>query len=153
MLAEEIMTRDPRTIPMSASIADAVDALESMHVRHLPVVDEQGILVGMISDRDLGPLMKTFIIDATVERMPYPPDERRVTEVMSTSPIALREDAELAEIIDTLIDERVGALPVVDDADGVVGIISYVDVLTALHPDPETASARRRPQRPCPPAG
>jgi acetoin utilization protein AcuB len=155
MLAEEIMTRQPRTLPTSASIADAVDALESMHVRHLPVVDDRGILVGVVSDRDLGPLMKTFIIDEAVQRMPYPPEERSVTEVMTASPLAVREDADVAEVLDTLIDERIGAIPVVDDADRVVGIISYVDVLTALRSSLETTTTttRRRPQRRRPHAG
>ncbi len=153
MLAEEIMTRDPRTIPTSATIADAVDALETMHVRHVPVVDDRGILVGIVSDRDLGPLMKTFIIDAVVERMPYPPDERSVTEVMTAAPAALRDDALLTEIIDTLIEERIGAVPIVDDANHVIGIVSYVDLLKALRAKCEAELPRRASRGRGAPAG
>lgn len=143
MRAEEIMTRDVKTIPMSATVADAVDALQSAHVRHLPVVDDLGVLVGMISDRDLGPLMKTFIIDEAVQRMPYPPDQQGLSELMSADPFAVEEDADVAEVIDTMIDERVGAIPVVDGGRRVVGIISYIDVLAALRPEAEGAETAR----------
>lgn len=145
MIAAEIMTREPEAIYVTASVAEAVEALESMRVRHLPVIDDNGVIVGMISDRDLGPLMKTFIETAEVDRMEIPPAERRISDLMSTDPITVTEDTDIAEIIDTLLDERVGAVPVVDDAERVIGIISYVDVLRALRPGPEepVAEARR----------
>jgi acetoin utilization protein AcuB len=142
MIAADIMTNNPQTLPSTASVADAVDALQSMHVRHLPIVDEEGVIVGMVSDRDLGPLMRTFIEGAEVERMVAPPSERRIVDLMSTDPVAVHQDTDMGEIIDTLIDERVGAVPVVDDADHVVGIISYVDVLAALRPGPGDRSER-----------
>jgi CBS-domain-containing membrane protein len=146
MIAAEIMTRDPQTIPSTASVAAAVDALQSLRVRHLPVVDERGVVVGMLSDRDLGPLMRTFIESAEVDRMAVPPEMQSITDLMSTDPITVEEDTDVTEIIDTLIDERVGAVPVVDGADRVIGIISYVDVLAALRPkERATHSRSRRP--------
>ena len=132
MNAAEIMTTDPVTIPVTASVADAVDVLSSMHVRHLPVVDGSGALVGVLSDRDLGRLMTTFIDDAEVEHMETPPSEQRVADLMSPDPVAVTEDADVSEIADILVSERIGAVPVVDDADRVVGIVSYVDILSAL---------------------
>src|SRR6476659_542610 len=47
------MTEGPVTISMSATVRDAVRLLQTLEVRHLPVVDEDGTLVGMLSDRDL----------------------------------------------------------------------------------------------------
>ena len=135
MIAAEIMTREPETIPVTASVAAAVDALQSMRVRHLPVVDTSGVIVGMLSDRDLGPLMRTFIDNAMVDEMLVPPAEQRITDVMSTDPITVTEDTDVSEIIDTIVNERVGAVPVVDGGDRVIGIISYVDLLNALRPE------------------
>lgn len=134
MIASDIMTTDPETISSSATVADAVDALQSSRIRHLPVVDDRGVIVGMISDRDLGPLMRTFIDTAEVDAMPIPPSEQPITELMSTAPITVQDDTDVTEIIDLLIEERIGAVPVVDGADRVIGIISYVDVLSALRP-------------------
>lgn len=140
-MAAEIMTRDPQTISSSASLAAAIDALQSLRIRHLPVVDDDGVVVGVISDRDLGPLMKTFIDSAYVDEMADPPETRSIVELMSTDPITVQEDTDVTEIIDVLIAERIGAVPVVDGGDRVIGIISYVDILAALRPE-ESASVR-----------
>jgi acetoin utilization protein AcuB len=145
--AAEIMTRDPLTISINARVADAVNALQTMHVRHLPVVDDRNVLVGIVSDRDLGSLMKTLVENADVDRMGEPPDERDLADFVSADPIAVHEDTPVSEIIDTLVDERVGAVPVVDDADHVVGIISYVDLLLALRPDGPAATEMKRTPR------
>jgi acetoin utilization protein AcuB len=135
MIAAEIMTKDPTTIPVTASVADAVELLESLGVRHLPVVDDRGVLVGMLSDRDLGPLLRTLVEGAEVERMAVPPAQQSVRDLISADPLAVDVDSDVSETIDVLVGERVGAVPVVDDADHVVGIISYVDVLNAMRRD------------------
>lgn len=144
MIAAEIMTRHPETIQLTASVAAAVETLETMRVRHLPVVDETGMIVGVVSDRDLGPLMRTFIETAEVDRMTVPPAERMIADYMSTGPVTVTEDADITEVIDTLVEERVGAIPVVDEADRVIGIISYIDVLNALRPEEPISSPSRR---------
>lgn len=148
MIAAEIMTRNPQTIYVDATVAGAVDALQSARIRHLPVVDDRGTLVGVVSDRDLGSLMKTLIESADVDSMAYPPEKRSLADLMSTDPIAVHEDTDVSEIIDTLVDERIGAVPVVDEADRVIGIISYVDLLRVLRPDTgeEPATRVRAPQ-------
>jgi acetoin utilization protein AcuB len=51
---------------------------------------------------------------------------------MSNGPLAVDEEADAAEVIDLMIDHKIGALPVTDDSGSLVGIVSYVDVLRAL---------------------
>ncbi len=144
MRAAEIMTSEPVTLPMNASVAEAVETLQSMNVRHLPIVDAAGTLVGMVSDRDLAALMRLFVEGAEAERMTVPPSEQRIADVMSGDPVAVDEDADVAEIVDVLVEDRIGAVPVVDAGDHVVGIISYVDLLVALRPEREGGPQRRR---------
>ena len=144
MRAAEIMTPEPATLPLTASVAEAIDTLQTMNVRHLPIVDANGALVGMLSDRDLGPLMRTFIAEFETDRMAVPPEEQRIMDLMSTDPVAVDEDADIGEVVDVLVDERIGAVPVVDDGDHVVGIVSYVDVLVALRPEREGGPVRKR---------
>lgn len=151
MIAADIMTRDPRTISVNASVAEAVDMLQSLNVRHLPVVDDRSVLVGIVSDRDLGTLMKTLIENAAVDRMAEPPERQSLADHMSTDPIALHEDADVTEIVDTLVDERIGAVPIVDDADRVIGIVSYVDLLRALRPESGASATAGRVTRPAAP--
>lgn len=144
MKATEIMTKDPTTVATTDNVALAVDLLQSLHVRHLPVVDSRGTLAGILSDRDLGALMRTaFVEGAELERMAVQPADQLVADVMSTDPIAASEDADVAEVIDVMLSERVGAVPIVDDADRVVGIVSYVDVLEAFRSQEEEEEGTR----------
>jgi acetoin utilization protein AcuB len=48
---------------------------------------------------------------------------------MTSEPLTLAPDDDLQEAVELLIDEKIGAIPVVDEAEGLVGIVTYVDVL------------------------
>jgi acetoin utilization protein AcuB len=132
MTADEIMTRIPFTMHPTDPVSAAVDTLQAMNVRHLPIVDDRGHLIGMLSDRDLGPLMQRFTEGADADRMVVPLSERRISEFMSTATASVTPDDDVSEVVDRMLDERIGAVPVVDAAENVVGIVSYVDVLRAL---------------------
>jgi CBS domain-containing protein len=132
MIARDLMTPDPLTVTPQASIADVWDLMREVDVRHLPVV-EAGVLVGMVSDRDvarvdLARLLKVEGTEALREELATP-----VVQLMSPDVIAVGPEAEIGEVIDLLIDHKIGAVAVVDeDTREVLGIISYVDVLRAL---------------------
>jgi acetoin utilization protein AcuB len=132
MTAADLMTENPRTIRATDTIAQALDALQSMEIRHLPVVDDANELVGILSDRDLGSMMRSFTEGADAQRLIVPLSQRRVADFMSGDVVSVDTDADLGEITDTMLDQRIGAVPVVDGEGSVVGIISYVDVLRAL---------------------
>lgn len=119
MIAADVMTENPKTILATDSVRDALEVLQALEIRHLPVVDEEDALVGMLSDRDLGPLMRNY--DEAAERM--------VGQLMSADVISVDLDAEVREVIETLLEQRIGAVPVIDGEGKVTGIISYVDLL------------------------
>ncbi len=125
LVAEDVMTRDPSTIRPSATVAQAIAELHQLDVRHLPVVNEDHELVGMVSDRDLRGLPFDFAAEG---RRTVPPDTP-VADLMSSDVQSVELQTSLSELIDILVDQKVGALPVVDDRGVLVGIVSYVDVL------------------------
>lgn len=132
MNARDVMTPNPMTIRSQATVAEAWDLMGQMEIRHVPVVDD-GTLVGMLSDRDLGRLDVTRMLVAegadALRQEPATP----VAKVMSLDVIAVEPETELGDIVDVLVEHKVGALPVVHpDTRELVGIISYVDVLRAL---------------------
>jgi acetoin utilization protein AcuB len=139
MIAADIMTENPRTILATDPVSDAVDLLHSSNIRHLPVVDSRGQLIGILSDRDLGPLMRTLIEGAETERLVVPLSDRPVADFMSGGVVSVGLDADVSEVIELMLDERIGAVPVVDAGDYVRGIISYVDVLRVLGTPKELA--------------
>lgn len=128
-LARSIMTPDPETILEEASLFEAAAKMAELGVRHLPVVDECGTLVGMLSDRDL----RTSIGDP-VEALRGRRDESesRVSDVMAHDPLRVGLGTSIAEIAAMLTDDRIGAVPIVDEGERPVGIISYVDLLRFL---------------------
>jgi len=125
------MTEDPVTIAPHAKVREAVRLLQSMEIRHLPVVDDDE-LVGMLSDRDLRGVSLPHLID---ERwfgdLRHAMDEA-VASVMSSDVLSVEAEADATEIIDLMLEHKVGAVPVVDADGNLVGIVSYMDVLREL---------------------
>jgi acetoin utilization protein AcuB len=118
--ARELMTEAPTCVDATATLKHAIEKLQALDVRHLPVIDNEGQLVGMLSDRDLRSYATVLPLDASV------------SSAMSTDVIAVDLEADVAEIIDLMLDNKIGAVPVLDSDDVLVGIISYVDILREL---------------------
>ncbi len=130
LVAADLMTANPRTILDTASVAEAIEVLEELDVRHLPVVDSEGNLVGMLSDRDLRPLATEQDEEGLVRRMRTP-----VVDLMTGGVVSVVFDTDVREIIELMLDHRIGAVPVVDGEGQIVGIVSYVDILRTLLKD------------------
>lgn len=127
MLANQIMTRSPVCVTTRTRLKDAIDVMYANDVRHIPVLDHER-LVGILSERDLRSLWESALDPNVSDGRLY---ERTVSDVMTASPLTAEADADVDEVIETLIEHRIGALPVVDAEGVLVGIISYVDVLRA----------------------
>jgi CBS domain-containing protein len=101
-----------------ATVKEALAILQSMDIRHLPVVSERDELIGMVSDRDLRGVSIPRLID-----------ERWFGDLR----VAMQEKIiDVTEIIELMLEHKVGALPVIDGDRGLVGIVSYMDVLREL---------------------
>ena len=132
MTAHELMTEGPVTVSPQATIAEAWDLMREMDVRHLPVV-ERDVVVGMLSDRDIGNLEIERLLteegaDTLRQRLARP-----VMDVMSSDVVTAEPGTDVAEMITIFIEEKIGAVPVIDPATRrLMGIVSYIDVLRAV---------------------
>lgn len=130
MTARDLMTMSPMTITPQTKLRHAVQLLHTLEIRHLPVVDERGGLVGIVSDRDLRALGIPAVVEP--ESGSSQTLEKGVAEVMSSDVLSVDTEADASEVVELMLEHKIGAVPVVD-ADGVlVGIISYIDVLRAI---------------------
>lgn len=129
MQIREIMTQNPLTARLGTSVFEAIRTLESEQIRHLPIT-EGGELIGIVSDRDLLRFSHAALLedpDAARTRLQVP-----VSEIMTADPACIAPEDDIDDAIDLMLENRIGALPVVDEAEGrLVGILSYVDVMRA----------------------
>jgi acetoin utilization protein AcuB len=131
MVIGEIMTRDPATAPVTATISEVVEQLFELDVRHLPIVDGSR-LQGIVSDRDVRQFLTLVIDDDAIEKR-REALESPVTEYMAANLITVTEETDVSEAIDLMLDQRIGAIPVVSpDTGDLVGIVSYVDILKGV---------------------
>ncbi len=129
MEVSEIMTPNPERVDVTESVRDALLKLVELDVRHLPVV-EQGELVGMLSDRDLREFVVPMASDLEAVNTADARFDRAVSTLMKGDVIFVHPATDIVEVIDLMIDHRVGAIPVVEPALGnLVGIVSYIDVI------------------------
>ncbi len=133
MSVRELMTDNPLVGRASMSLVEARELLDRLDIRHLPIVDDGGELVGILSERDLRrvPAVSGLAGDGA----PVDPAGAglAVAEVMSGAPLTVGPDDDLLEALDLLVEGRVGALPVVEPGTNVLlGILSYVDVLRGV---------------------
>jgi acetoin utilization protein AcuB len=113
------------------SLPEARRLLTENHFRHLPVVDRDGQLVGMITDRDLRSAYPSSMLTESERLQVYDRVEKAtVADIMSTDCIGLTPESTLDDALLLFDRDRVGALPVLDDG-RVVGIFSSRDLLAA----------------------
>jgi len=132
MKARDVMTPNPVTVAPDATLAEVWDLMREADIRHVPVV-QAGALVGMVSDRDLALLdvarvLTTDGADALRRTLATP-----VVTMMSSDVIFVEMDDDLDDVIELMLEHKVGAIPVArSDGRDVMGIISYIDVLRGI---------------------
>jgi acetoin utilization protein AcuB len=126
MKVVDIMTKDPLIVIPSETIAQADELMAVNKIRQLPVVKERE-LIGIITDRDIRSFLSSSLMSAPEAREKAL--RTKIADVMTRDPLTLSPDDDLQEAIELLINEKIGGIPVVDGAEGIVGIVTYVDVL------------------------
>ncbi len=124
----ERMTHRPVTVKSGEGLREAMEKMKRGRFRHLPVVDDEGRLTGMLSDRDIRLIRpsRTFVSR-----------ERAATQMLSTSveqaavfdPVTIHPEVSLEEAARLMLRWEIGGLPVVSKGKVLVGIITYTDLL------------------------
>jgi CBS domain-containing protein len=143
MRAHQIMTRSVISVTPDTTVVEAANIMLQRHVSGLPVVDEKGKLVGVVSEGDfirrseIGTQRKRgrwlrFILGPGKSASDFVHEHgRKVSEVMTAQPLTITEDTALAEIADLMERNNVKRLPVIR-GDKVVGIVSRANLLQAV---------------------
>jgi acetoin utilization protein AcuB len=121
MLVRDRMSEHPVTIEPESSALSALGIMQYHHLRHLPVADASGKLVGILAERDLL-LAAGRYLHAGME----------VSEVMSHSVVTVSTETPIGRAAEMMADLKIGSLPVVDEAGLLVGIITESDIFRAF---------------------
>lgn len=128
------MSGSPTSIDPEASLDEALLVMSECGIRHLPVVDRVGRLVGMLAFSDL----RAALENPVSRKTPPSPQARqealewKVRDVMSDSPVVASKNESLETAADRMADHGVSCLPVLDATGAVIGIFSATDALHAL---------------------
>ena len=131
MFVSRSMTRKVITVDQEAGILDAQELMVKNKVRHLPIIDKNHHLIGIVTDRDIRSALPYHFYDA-------PREERKkistlkVKDIMTTNPISISPAYTIQDALLLIQNSKVGALPVVDDDRCLKGIISVRDLLRAF---------------------
>jgi acetoin utilization protein AcuB len=127
MLIGRRMTPNPITVRPEVSIAEALEQMRREKVRHFPVVDKDGRLLGIVTRQDLLYASPSSATSLNVWEVTYLVSRIKVSEVMTKKVITATEDMPVEEAARIMADQKVGCLPVVRNQ-VVVGIITESDL-------------------------
>ena len=127
MLVRERMSRSPVTISTDVPITEALKVMRKHSVRRLPVLDKEGRMVGIVSEKDLLYASPSSASSLSIYEMHYMLSQLKVTEVMATDVTTISADTPLEEAARIMADNKIGGLPVLQDG-RLVGIITETDI-------------------------
>jgi len=121
------MTRNPIVVRDDTPIYEALKVMHDHKIRRLPVLNDKGALVGIVSERDLLSASASPATSLSVFELHYLITKIPVADVMTTELITVTEDTPLEEAARIMADNKIGCLPVERGAD-LVGIITETDL-------------------------
>ena len=126
----DFMTKDPLTLREDDLLRQAVEVVMVRRIRHIPVLDRDGRLVGIVTDRDVQGTLPSPLSAAAPEEYEALLETTSLAHIMTKDVITVAPDDLAAEAVETLLAARIDGLPVLD-GDRLVGIFTVRDALRA----------------------
>jgi acetoin utilization protein AcuB len=107
---------------------DAASVMHEHNIRHLPVVEHNEV-VGILSERDLRGFLEELYESSQETADGVRRKNMTINEVMQSKPLTVDASADIVDVIDLMLENKVGAIIVADELGQLRGIISYEDIL------------------------
>lgn len=130
MRVADVMTKGVATLEQNDRLSTADQVMRLGRIRHMPVVDEDGSIVGIVSQRDLfrGALLRALGYGQRVEDRVL--DALAVKNAMTNEVVTAREEMPLQEAARLMTQRKIGCLVILDDAGELVGILTEGDFVS-----------------------
>ncbi len=133
MFIDKSMTRKVITVHPETSILEARDIMIDRRIRHIPVVDEDNTLLGIVTDRDLRTALPSpLLMDPETNQLRERIARLKIRDIMTKDVVTISPTGTLEDALLLMQKMRVGAFPVVDRQKKLIGIISTRDLLRAF---------------------
>ena len=133
MFVSRSMTRKVITVGPETGLFEAQELMAESTIRHLPVIDPDDRLIGIVTDRDIrSALPYEFFKQHPTEEEKQKFSRLQIKDIMSKNPLTISPTYTIQDALLMIQDARVGALPVVDEENRLKGIISVRDLLRAF---------------------
>lgn len=132
MFVREKMSSPAVTIPPEMPFQDALRLMREKKFRRLPVVNAKGKLIGIVSERDLLYAEPSPASSLSVWELNYLLSQLLVKELMTKDVISTTPDTPIEAAAEIMAQRKIGGLPVVDEENRVVGVITETDIFKAF---------------------
>lgn len=132
MLIREWMTQNVVTVTSDTSMMKASRLLREKKIGRLPVVDDSGYVVGIVSDRDIKEASPSKATTLDMHELHYLLSELKVKDIMTKKPFCVKPEDSVESVALKMIEMRVGGMPVVDGNGRIQGIITDSDLFKVL---------------------
>lgn len=128
MLVRDWMTDKVIAITANLSMVKASRLMKEHGIHRLPVLDERGSLTGIVSDRDIKEASPSKATTLDMHELYYLLSEIKVKDIMTKNPLSVRGDDSVEQAAVLMVERHIGGLPVVDEENKVIGIITDSDI-------------------------
>jgi acetoin utilization protein AcuB len=132
MYVKDNMVSGPITIGPDQSVSEAIDLMSENGLHRLPVVDKNGKLTGLITEGVITSNTPNNATSLSVFELNYLLNKLTIKDIMIKDVITIGKDALLEEAATILRKNDIGCLPVVDEDNTLIGIITHNDIFTAF---------------------
>ena len=132
MYVKDHMTRHPYTITKDVVISKAVEIMRKNHFHRLPIVDEQGKLIGLVTGGLVEEKSGASATSLSIYELNYLLSKTKVQDIMIKKVTTITEDVFVEAAAQTMLENEISCLPVVDSENKVIGIITDKDIFQAF---------------------
>lgn len=132
MRVRSYMSSPAITIPTDTPFADALKLMKEKRIRRLPVVDSRDRLAGIVSERDLLHAAPSDATSLSIWEVNYLLTKLKVKELMTAEVVTVTPQSTLEDAASLMLEHKIGGLPVVDDEQHVIGVITETDIFKAF---------------------
>jgi Mg/Co/Ni transporter MgtE (contains CBS domain) len=132
MLIENWMTKDVITGTPDMSMMKASKIMKEKGIGRLPVVDDKGVLLGLVSDRDIKEASPSKATTLDMHELYYLLSEIKLKDIMTKKVVTIHTGETIERAAQLMLEHNIGGMPVVDEGNKVVGMVTDSDIFKVL---------------------